>query len=299
MALEQQGIFQEGSRHHYFLEYRLQTGIKAQALRTALKKALQPVNEKAGVHQVIAMGMDCWELLCPDWRPASLNSFATIRGNAPVTAPATQQDLLLWLHSQGRDLNFDQARACHRELSEVAQPSLDLQGFVYHDSRDLTGFVDGTENPKGEEARQEALVADGQPGAGGSHVLTQRWIHDLEAFEQLDLAEQQRVIGRTRPDSIELPAAERPASHVSRSDLKIEGVAQKLYRRSVPYGSVQEHGLYFLAFACDPQRFTRILHNMFGNTEDGIHDRLTHYSRPVTGSYWFAPASADLDRILS
>jgi putative iron-dependent peroxidase len=37
---------------------------------------------------------------------------------------------------------------------------------------------------------------------------------------------------------------------------------------------------------------------MTGATEDKIHDKLMEYSKPVTGSYWFAPSLEDLKEIL-
>ncbi|MBU0539533.1 MAG: Dyp-type peroxidase, partial [Gammaproteobacteria bacterium] len=111
-------------------------------------------------------------------------------------------------------------------------------------------------------------------------------------------AEQEAVIGRTKPDSIELEDDVMPEnSHVSRSDVKINGVSQKLYRRSVPYGGVLEHGLYFLAFSCDIRRFDNILQSMFGVSGDGIHDHLTDFSTPVSGNYWFAPSVAELSAV--
>jgi putative iron-dependent peroxidase len=193
------------------------------------------------------------------------------------------------------DDNLDAGLAIHRAMAGVATLGLDEKGFKYHDSRDLTGFIDGTANPKEEAARAAALVSDDAPGAGGSFVLTQRWVHDLDAFESLPVADQERVIGRTKPDSIELEGDDMPPdSHVSRTDVS----SAKIYRRSAPFGSVAEKGLYFLAFACDIDRFDLLLRRMYGVTDGSIRDRLTVYSRPVTGSYWFAPSEEALSSLL-
>lgn len=176
-------------------------------------------------------------------------------------------------------------------MASVSTLELDEKGFKYHDSRDLTGFIDGTANPKEEAARAAALVAGDGPGGGGAFVLTQRWVHDLDAFVELPVADQKRVIGRTKPDSIELEGdAMPPDSQVSRTDVS----SAKIYRRSAPFGSVAEKGLYFLAFACDIGRFDLLLRRMYGVADGGIRDRLTVYSRPVTGSYWFAPSEEDV-----
>ena len=140
----------------------------------------------------------------------------------------------------------------------------------------------------------------GSTGAGGSFVLTQRWVHDLLAFHALPLDEQEGVIGRTKPDSVELEGAAMPkTSHVSRTDLERNGSALKLYRRSAPIGTVEEHGLYFLAFSCDPRRFQMILESMFGDIGDGLHDRLIEFSKPTSGSFYFAPSEEELSAALA
>ncbi|MFT5887939.1 MAG: putative iron-dependent peroxidase [Zhongshania sp.] len=134
--------------------------------------------------------------------------------------------------------------AASRALSSVAILQLGKIGFVYKDSRDLSGFIDGTENPKDRGQRTVALIPEGEVGAGGSFVMSQQWVHNLAAFHQLSDSEQELVIGRTKPDSVELDDERMPENfHVSRSDVKINGESQKLYRRSLPYGGVQQHGL--------------------------------------------------------
>ena len=152
----------------------------------------------------------------------------------------------------------------------------------------MTGFVDGTENPHDEEARAAALIPAGHTGAGGSFVLTQQWVHDLERFGALGQAEQESVIGRTKPDSIELDDAP-PTAHVRRTDVQVDGQALKIYRRSAPFGGLRQHGLYFIAFSREIMIFAMQLDRMFGCADDGLMDRLTEFSTPVSGAYWFAP----------
>ncbi len=144
-----------------------------------------------------------------------------------------------------------------------------------------------------------ALVPEGLPGAGGSFVLTQRWATDLEAFNALPVAKQEAVIGRTKADSIELEGEAMPHdSHVSRTDVTVDGVALRIFRRSVPYGDLNEHGLYFVAFACEQRRHQIQLEHMLGVSGDGLHDRLIEFSTPKTGSYFFAPGIEALSRAL-
>ena len=127
-----------------------------------------------------------------------------------------------------------------------------LTRYAVIDGRDMTGFVDGTANPPSHRAADVALVPPGEPGEGGSHVLVMRWVHDLEAFNQLAVEEQQHVIGRTKPDSVELAeAAKPPTAHIARVTIEVGGEELKIFRRSVPYGTVREHGLYFVAFSAD------------------------------------------------
>ena len=155
-------------------------------------------------------------------------------------APATQHGLLLWLHGDDEGALFDAAITVDTLLKEIAEVALEIRGFMYHDARDLSGFIDGTENPDGEARKQVALIPEGEIGAGGSLVLSQKWIHRLESFRTLSQSEQEGVIGRTKPDSVELDDDVMPEnSHVSRSDVKINGQSQKLFRRSVPLHRLQ------------------------------------------------------------
>jgi putative iron-dependent peroxidase len=174
-----------------------------------------------------------------------------------------------------------------------------VPGFVHRDSRDLTGFIDGTANPMLLEAPAAALVPDDQRGAGGSHVIAIRWVHDLVAFDALPVADQERVFGRTKPDSVEFTGDALPTTaHIARVQIDDEAGGEiPIYRRSVPYGTVAEHGLQFLAFSADRARFDRMLARMFGTTGDGLHDRLLDFTRPVSGAYYFAPSLSTLARL--
>jgi len=289
LATPQPGIFDEGHDHHYFLEFELRGEIDIKALRDALRASGAQASVSTDPDVVLAFGPRAWQAVAPDDMPDGFHEFETIRGMAGRQAPATQRDLLVWIHGTGGDRCFERALEVGRSLGGLATPSVDMPGFRFRDSRDLTGFVDGTANPYGQEARDAALVSDG-PGAGGSFVLSQKWVHDLAQWSGLSDAAQEKVVGRTKPDSIELTGDDMPPdSHVSRTDVKVDGVSMKIWRRSVPYGTVREHGLYFLAFARSLERFQVQLDRMFGVSEDGLHDRLVEYTVPVTGSYWFAP----------
>ncbi len=285
----QAGIFQPDTTHHHLLEYRLTRGTTGDALREALRGLHAPLPFQApedGPWCVIAFGPEGLRTL---GLKVPLSPFAALDGPR-AAMPSTQRDVFVWVHGGSAGPVHDRARSLHAGLGGIATLELEERGFVYHDSRDLSGFVDGSGNPKGDEARAAALVADG-PQAGGAYVLSQRWVHDLAAFEAVPVDEQERMIGRTKPDSVEFDGDRMPAdAHVARTDVS----EAKIFRRSMPIGGVAEHGLYFLAFGCDTERFDLLLRRMLGLSEDGITDRLFEFTQPRTGSLWFAPPAEEL-----
>jgi putative iron-dependent peroxidase len=293
MVTAQPGIFLEGTAAHYALEFEIFGNVSSDKFAAALAKARADAIGTKGVNLVTAFSGPAWERL-GSAVPSGMRPFEKIGTDPGRIAPATQRDVLFGLHVAALDDVFDAALAVGSAMASVADPVLDLRRFVYHDSRNLTGFVDDSANPKGDAQQAAALITDG-PGTGGAYVLTQQWIHDLESFNALEVPEQEGVIGRTKADSIELEGDAMPSdSHVSRTDVKVDGVAMKIYRRSFPYGSVGAKGLYYLSFACDIARFDIQLQRMFGVSDDGLHDRLTEFNAAVTGSYWFAPPEEDL-----
>ena len=219
MTGPQSGIFQEGCRHHHFLEYFWPPDQPRDAIARALAEARAAARTGRGDGPVVvaAFGPRLWGEIAPADTPEGLRDFAAIEGAGGLRAPAIQRDLLFWVQGGGRDGVLDRALAIHRALGAAARLELDLTGFTYHDSRDLTGFIDGTANPKDAERREVALVPAGLPGAGGAFVLSQKWVHDLEAFRALPVAEQERVIGRTKADSIELEAPPCPPTPKARA----------------------------------------------------------------------------------
>ncbi len=290
MRLPQFGIFAQGTVAHEFIEFDLRPDVDKAYAGRLITQLQQPAVAAGGVNIVLAFGADLWRRLAPEETPAALAGFREINGLDGRRAPATQHDVFVWISGSSSDVVFEHSRAAVNAIADVAMVATEQTGFVHRDSRDLLGFIDGTENPSLLEAPLAALVPPGEPGAGGSHVLVMRWIHDLSRFEALPQAEQERVFGRTKIDSVELADEQKPATaHIARVELEDErGDELQLYRRSVPYGTLAEHGLYFVAFSADPQRFDLLLARMFG-LADGQRDRLTDFSRPVTGALYFAP----------
>lgn len=292
MPTPQQGIFAEGTAHHHFLEFRVRHAARPGEVAAALGKVLRESPRPPGaVWRVAALGPHMAGLLPGVAVPAGFSAFRELRSREGYSAPATQRDLWLWLHSASHDDLFEAAVDAARGLETVAELEEDRPAFVYRDSRDLSGFIDGTANPKGDDARETALIPAGQPGEGGAVVLTQRWVHDLHRLNLWSVVEQERLIGRTKETSDELPEDEMPAtSHIRRMEVEVDGKELAIYRRSVPYGTAGEHGLYFVAFSAEQSRFELMLRRMFGLAEDGLRDSLLGFTRPVSGSFWFAPS---------
>ena len=283
MARCQAGVLQDDSAHHIFLEF---TVYGAPASLPGRGLAASPVPDGA---QVVAFGAGLLGGLSAVPAPEGAADFTAIAGVNGLSAPATQRDLFIWLHGKRRDELFVRALAWRKALLEVADLSGEEHGFRFRDSRDLTGFVDGSANPKGDARRTAAIIGEGDH-AGGSFVMAQRWVHDLASFNALPVADQERVIGRTKADSVELEGdAMPPNSHVSRTDIKCADQAVKIYRRSAPVGGVRDPGLYFLAFSADWNRFRWLLDSMYGLADPGLRDRLLSYSKPISGSFFYAP----------
>ena len=291
MTTPQPGIFAQGTRSQYHLEFDLKKGVDPGAIAEAVGRLREPLVTSGGTNIVIGFRAPVWRSIAPDDTPADAHDFAGVKGK-DHSAPATPHDLWVWLHGTGPDVLLDNARAVVAAYAPVADLAQEEPCFVYLDSRDLTGFIDGTENPQVQEGPEVATVPQGLPGAGGSHVITMKWVHDLAAFHELSSEDQEAVIGRTKPDSQERDDKPENA-HISRVVIEEGGEELEIYRRSVPFGRIKELGLYFVAFSADPSRFEKMLARMFG-VEDGVHDRLTDFSTPVSGAFYFAPSLESL-----
>lgn len=290
MVTPQNGIFAQGTHAHYFLEFDLRANVTPEQALASFRHLRAPDVSAGGVNFVQAFGPDLWRSICSDDLPADLAPFRDIHGEGNKFAPARQHDAWIWINGSTPDVTFDHARAAWLAVRDIADLASEQPAFVYRDSRDLTGFIDGTANPEPLDAPNIALIPPGQPGEGGSHVLVMRWVHDLNAFHGQPVGDQEKVFGRTKPTSEELSAEVMPVSaHIARVQIKDGDYELEIYRRSVPYGTVAEHGLYFVAFSADRTRYDRMLARIFG-LADGKTDHLTDFSRPVSGAFYFAPS---------
>lgn len=229
--------------------------------------------------------------------PRNLQAFSAINGIK--SAPATGGDLLIHLNGERFDLLYELAMRFINPIRSLVDIIEETHTFTYLDSRDLTGFIDGTENPNTDQAAGVALLADDADFVDGSFVLTQRYEHQLSRWDSLEQSTQESIIGRTKEDSIELEGADKPSTaHISRTVIKEDGEELEIVRRSQPYATITgASGLFFIAYSKDISIFDKMLASMFGNNPDGLYDHILDYSLPVTGAYFFAPAKNMLESV--
>ncbi|MDI9220136.1 Dyp-type peroxidase [Pantoea sp. EA-12] len=291
MSQCQSGILLEHRRFAIWLEARVTGDLDALRLgsQSFLQQlaALQQTFTDAGLGAVIAFGDALWRDLQGQTSAPELKAFAPL---GKGIAPASQRDLLIHIQSLRHDVNFSLAQAALEAFAGAVTIEEETHGFRWVEERDLSGFVDGTENPQGEARQQVAIIAEG-PDAGGSYVFTQRWEHNLKLWNRMAVEKQEAIIGRTKVDNQELPDDQRPAtSHLSRVDLKEEGKGLKILRQSLPYGTASgTHGLYFISYCNRLHNIEQQLLSMFGE-RDGKMDAMLRFTKPVTGSYFFAPS---------
>lgn len=295
MSQIQSGILLEHCRFAIYLEARVQGDMAA--LRSGTHVFLQQLAQlqqkfpDAGLGAVVAFGSAVWHDLNSAGSPPELKDFQPM---GKGMAPATQRDLLIHIQSLRHDVNFSLAQAALSAYGEAVRIEEETHGFRWVEERDLSGFVDGTENPQGEQREAVAIIAGGE-NAGGSYVFSQRWEHNLKMFNRLAVNRQEQIIGRTKESNQELEGDNRPAtSHVSRVDLKENGKGLKILRQSLPYGSASgTNGLFFLAYCASLHNIEQQLLSMFGET-DGKFDAMLRFTKPVSGSYFYAPSLAQL-----
>jgi porphyrinogen peroxidase len=288
----QGGIFALGTASHAYLEFDAVDGKTSSAVVQAIASLREPRTTMGGVNLVAGFRPETWREVLPDDAPAELAGFnEDVAGVDGFVMPATQHDSVLWLSGSAYDVIFDVARAAIAELADVASLADETSSWPYRHDLDLTGFIDGTENPTLIDAPELVLVSEGQPGAGGTVLLLQKWAHDAAAWESLPVPAQEAVMGRTKADSVELEH-KRPDSHVASTDQDRFG---KIFRRNMPYGTVRDHGTMFVGFSAAQRPLSAMLESMAGHG-GGTRDALTRYTRPLSGAYYFIPSVEGLRR---
>lgn len=251
---------------------------------------------------IAAIGHALWNRLDPSRRPAELKPFSPIEGPAH-RAPSTPGDLLFHIRAEQADLCFELAKLLLDALGDAVRVVDETTGFRYFDARDLLGFVDGTANPVGQSISESAVVGDeDREFAGGSYVVTQKYLHDLAAWKAMTTDQQEKIIGRTKADNIELEDRTSQKSHKGLATIvDAQGVEHDILRDNMPFGSAgrREFGTYFIGYSRRLWVIEEMLKRMFIGDPKGAYDRLLDFSTAQTGTTFFAPSRSTLARLIS
>ncbi|MBR7889194.1 Dyp-type peroxidase [Marinomonas sp. A79] len=297
MTPYQSGIIAEASSDALFITLNLDRS-DLSALKTTLASLPSVVEQyqqdyaDAHLHAAIGFSHLIWDELDTQ-RPQYLSPFPTIEGK-DIQIPSTDVDMVLHLRSSRRDVTYLLGEALYSTLSQYAILVEEVSGFKYLDNRDLTGFVDGTENPEGEQRKAVALVGEeDERFIQGSYFNLMRFVHDLAKWEQQDLKTQEDTYGRTKFDNEEYPSSEKSVhAHTKRTSLKDEqGKSLEILRHSMPFASLTEKGLMFASYSKTPVIFNRMLESMVKGDEDGNTDHLMQYTQATTGQAFFIPSN--------
>src|ERR1700689_610694 len=266
----------------------------------ALVRAVEFRALEGGLSCVIGFGSDAWDRLFGSPRPVELHPFREIRAGARH-AVSTPGDLLFHIRAKRMDLCFELATQIMARIGSAVSPVDEVQGFRFFDDRDLIGFVDGTENPRGAAVVDAVLIGDEDAAfAGGSYVIVQKYLHNLDAWNALSTEAQELIIGRNKLSDIELDDSVKPtSSHSSLTTIVENGKEIKILRDNMPFGRPghAEFGTYFIGYSRSPRTTEQMLENMFIGRPPGNYDRILDFSHAVTGSLFFVPSATFLDNI--
>ena len=289
MASSQTGIFALGTSSHAYLEFDLPSGAAAAATVARVAGLREPRTTIGGVNLVAGFRPELWADVAPDAAPPGVRGFnAPVVGAGGYSLAATQHDVVIWLTGASYDVVFDLSRAMVSNLAGHLELQHEMVGWPYHHDLDLTGFLDGIENPSLIEATSQVVIPPGAPGEGGSILLLQQWEHGA-SWEGLPVERQEAAIGRRKSDGLELdPLPE--SSHVARTDQDVFG---KIFRRNIGYGSLTNHGTIFVGFSASQETLEAMLESMVGIGKNP-RDELTRHTRAITGAYYVVPATEHL-----
>ena len=251
---------------------------------------------------IMGFGSGAWDRLFGSTRPAELHPFREIRSGSRY-AVSTPGDLVFHIRAKRMDLCFELATQILSRLEGAVTTCDEVHGFRYFDDRDLLGFVDGTENPTGGVAADAVFIGDEDPTfTGGSYVIVQKYLHNLDAWNKLTTEAQERIVGRTKVSNIELDDSVKPTSaHNALTTIEENGKEIKILRDNMPFGhpGQGEFGTYFIGYSRSPRTIEQMLENMFIGRPPGNYDRILDFSTAVTGSLFFIPTATFLDSVSS
>jgi porphyrinogen peroxidase len=267
---------------------------------SGLQRAVGFRNLEASVSCIMGIGSDAWDRLFGSPRPAELRPFQEIR-SGPRHAVSTPGDLIFHIRAKHMDLCFELATQVMARLEGAVTTADEVHGFRYFDDRDLLGFVDGTENPTGNAASNAVFIRDEDPAfAGGSYVIVQKYLHNLDAWNSISTESQEKIIGRSKVSDIELDDSVKPSSaHNALTVIEENGKEIKILRDNMPFGRPGhgEFGTYFIGYSRSPRTIEQMLENMFIGRPPGNYDRILDFSTAITGSLFFIPTATFLDSV--
>ncbi|WP_180011614.1 Dyp-type peroxidase [Acinetobacter sp. YH12235] len=254
----------------------------------------------AQIKTAVAFGPELWSKLY-EQAPAGFKQLEPIQGS--FNMPVVPADVLIHIASARADICFALSQSFFEGIRDQVEVLDERVCFRYFDGRDITGFIDGTENPQFPDDRAEVALLGEDAGIfqDGSFIFAQRYAHNLDKWKKLKVDAQEQVMGRTKLESIELEDEVKPANaHIARTVVEDEeGEEMEILRHSLPYGDGRgDQGLFFIAYTKDLKIIDTMLVRMFGTSGDGIHDRLLHFVTPMDGAYYFAPSEELLEEIL-
>lgn len=252
------------------------------------------------IKTAVAFGPELWAKL-HDQTPPGFKQLEAIHGSFHM--PVVEADVILHLASARTDICFAMSQAFFEGIQDKVDVLDERVCFRHFDGRDMTGFIDGTENPQFPDDRAETALLPEEAGifADGSFIFAQRYAHNLDKWKKLKVDTQEQIMGRTKLESIELDDDVKPENaHIARTVVEDEdGEEMEILRHSLPYGDGRgDQGLFFIAYTKDLNIIDAMLLRMFGTSGDGIHDRLLHFVTPKDGAYYFAPSEELLENIL-
>lgn len=295
------------SRAAIFLVVALNPGSETRAVvrsfcadLSALLRAVGFRDLEANLSCVMGFGSEAWDRLFGTPRPAELHPFREIRAGARH-AVSTPGDVLFHIRAKRMDLCFELETQIMARIGRAVAPVDEVQGFRFFDDRDLIGFVDGTENPRGQAVIDAVLIGEEDAEfAGGSYVIVQKYLHDLDGWNALPTETQERIIGRKKLSDIELDDSVKPTSaHNALTTITEDGKEIKILRDNMPFGrpANSEFGTYFIGYSRSPRTTEQMIENMFVGRPPGNYDRLLDFSRAVTGNLFFVPSATFLDNV--
>jgi putative iron-dependent peroxidase len=265
---------------------------------SALLRAVGFRDLEGALSCIVSFGSDAWDRLFGPPRPAELHPFREIRSGARH-AVSTPGDMLFHIRSKRMDLCFELATQIMAVLEGAITVVDEVHGFRFFDDRDLLGFVDGTENPSGDDASDAVFIREEDPAfAGGSYVIVQKYLHDLDGWNALSTEAQEKIIGRQKLSDIELDDSVKSSyAHNVLNKVVENGKEIKILRDNMPFGRPGhgEYGTYYIAYARSPRTIEQMLENMFIGKPPGNYDRILDFSTAVTGCLFFVPTATFLD----